>query len=257
MKKLSVLLYGFINYNLGSGALVYLIAFIFNLIPTYAIFNGIDGNVGNDIVSATLINISLITLFGFQHSIMARPGFKRWLETYIPKAAERSTYMLATAIVTFTLCLGWQSMPSVIWQAEDTILYNALLGIGLAGWVLVLYATFLINHFDLFGLRQVWMYFKGEEYTPVPFQLKSLYKTIRHPIMTGAFIGIWFTPVMTAGHLLFAMGMSLYIIIGVYHEEKDLIRAFGEHYLNYRRNTATFFPGVTTRRKRTLINERS
>jgi protein-S-isoprenylcysteine O-methyltransferase Ste14 len=111
--------------------------------------------------------------------------------------------------------------------------------------VLVLYSTFLINHFDLFGLRQVWLHFRGKEYTQLPFKLNALYKIVRHPIMTGAFVGIWFTPVMTVGHLLFAIGMSAYILIGVYHEEKDLIRAFGERYLQYMKTTARFVPGLS------------
>lgn len=238
MKKYLVLMYGFINYNLGSLALVYLIAFLFNLyVP-----KGIDSGEQGSLVVAILTNLGLITLFGLQHSIMARRKFKTWLANYIPAAAERSTFMLATAVVTITLCLLWQPMPAIIWQAENTIIYNSILTIGLLGWVMVLYATFLINHFDLFGLRQVWLYFKGKEYSHLPFKLNSLYKYVRHPIMTGVFIGIWVTPVMTAGHLLFALGMSLYIVIGVYHEEKDLIKAFGDRYLRYIRTTAKFFP---------------
>jgi protein-S-isoprenylcysteine O-methyltransferase Ste14 len=173
---------------------------------------------------------------------MARPAFKKRLARYLPQAAERSTFMLATAVVTFTLCLLWQPMPHVLWQADNAALYNTVLAIGLSGWALVFYATFLINHFDLFGLRQVWLYFTGKEYTHLPFKLSSLYKYIRHPIMTGVFIGIWFTPVMTVGHLLLAIGMSTYIIIGVYHEEKDLIKVFGSRYLRYIQSTGKFLP---------------
>ena len=248
MKKISVLLYGFINYNLGSSALVYLIAFLFNLLPSVAFLHGIDEGGTMNVWLAAAINLGLIVLFGLQHSMMARPKFKRWLMRHLPQAAERSTYMLATAVVTYALCLGWQPMTGIVWQAEDSMLYNGLLGIGLFGWVLVLYSTFLINHFDLFGLRQVWLYFRGREYSPLPFKLNSLYRYIRHPIMTGAFIGIWFTPVMTLGHLLFALGMSSYILIGVYHEEKDLIRAFGERYIRYMRTTARFFPSWISRK---------
>ncbi|MET0052068.1 MAG: isoprenylcysteine carboxylmethyltransferase family protein [Candidatus Thiodiazotropha sp.] len=248
MKKISVLFYGFINYNLGSSALVYLIAFLFNLIPEVGLLHGIDGGEPGSAWLAAGVNIGLIVLFGFQHSVMARPKFKRWLSGFLPQAAERSTYMMATAAVTHALCLGWQPMPGVVWQAEDSGLYYSLLGLGLSGWVLVLYATFLINHFDLFGLRQVWLYFRGRDYTPMPFKVHSLYRYVRHPIMTGAFIGIWFTPVMTVGHLLFALGMSSYILIGVYHEEKDLVRAFGERYIRYMRTTARFFPAWKVRK---------
>ena len=240
MKKLLVLTYGITNYSLGSAALVYLIAFLFNLFVPYSIDSGEAGNAW----LAAAINLGLITLFGLQHSIMARPAFKKRLARYLPAAAERSTFMLGAAVVTFALCLLWQPIPHVIWQADNAMLYNTLLAIGLSGWALVFYSTFLINHFDLFGLRQVWLYFVGKEYTHLPFKLNSLYRYIRHPIMTGVFIGIWFTPVMTVGHLLLALGMSTYIIIGVYHEEKDLIHAFGDRYLRYIRSTGKFLPSL-------------
>lgn len=238
MKKIFVLLYGITNYALGSAALVYLIAFLFNLYVPKSIDSGTAGNM----TTAITINLGLISLFAVQHSIMARPAFKKWLTRAIPKAAERSTFMLATAIVTFNLCLFWQPMTDVIWQAENITTYNILLAIGLSGWAIVFYATFLINHFDLFGLRQVWLYFNDKEYTHLPFKLNSFYKYMRHPIMSGVFVGIWFTPVMTMGHLLLAIGMSFYIFIGVYHEEKDLIKIFGDRYLKYIKSTAKFFP---------------
>jgi len=244
MKKLTVLLYGLVNYNLGSGALLYLIAFLFNLIPEFGILRGIDGGEPGNPYLALAVNLGLIILFGLQHSVMARPRFKRWLTRFLPEAAERSTYLAGTAVAVFALCLLWQPLPAAVWQVQEPVLHNTLLGIGLGGWVLVLYATFLINHFDLFGLRQVWMYFRGREYSHLPFQAKALYRYIRHPIMTGAFIGIWFTPVMTVGHLVFALGMSAYILVGVYHEEKDLIRSFGQRYLEYRLRTGRFLPRI-------------
>jgi protein-S-isoprenylcysteine O-methyltransferase Ste14 len=243
MKKVFVLIYGIINYNLGSIALVALIAFLFNLIPANPYINGIDAVKSSSTLPALIVNIGLIVLFGLQHSVMARSGFKRWLAGYLPEAAERSTFMLATALVTFAIIVLWQPMPDPVWQAEGAIAYNIMLAIGLSGWALVFYATFQINHFDLFGLRQVWLYARNREYTQVSFQAKGLYRYIRHPIMTGAFIGIWATPVMTLGHLVFAIGMSVYILIGVYHEEKDLARAFGEKYKAYTESTGKFLPG--------------
>ena len=245
MKKSIVLLYGIVNYSLGSGALVCLIAFLFNLIPPNSWLNGIDAGAGVIAPLAVLVNLGLIVLFGLQHSIMARPWFKRWIASYIPEAAERSTYLLATALAVLILCLLWQPIPQVLWQAENAVLYYSLLGVGLGGWMLVLYSTFLINHFDLFGLRQVWLYFRGREYTPLEFRTRALYRWVRHPIMTGAFIGLWFTPVMSLGHLLLAAGMSIYILIGVYHEEKDLVHAFGNRYLRYMQQTRKFFPAVS------------
>ena len=242
MKRLFIMLYSITNYTLGVVALNYLIAFLFNLFVPNAIDSGTALVTADNAAVAVAINLGLITLFGLQHSVMARPSFKSWLTRYIPAAAERSTYMIATALVVFTLCFLWQPLPAVLWQAESELAYYTLLVIGLSGWVLVLFSTFLINHFDLFGLRQAWLNLVGKKYTHLPFRTISLYKHVRHPIMTGVFIGIWFTPVMTLGHLLFALGMSAYILIGVYHEEKDLIHIFGDRYLRYIRSTGKFFP---------------
>jgi protein-S-isoprenylcysteine O-methyltransferase Ste14 len=238
MKRITIMLYSITNYTLGVAALVYLVAFMFNLFVPKTIDSGEAGN----LLLAFAINLGLISLFGLQHSVMARPGFKAWLTRFVPEAAERSTFMLATAVVVFTLCLLWQPLPTVLWQASSETVYYTLLAIGLSGWALVLFSTYLINHFDLFGLRQAWLYLLGKEYTHLPFKTILLYKYIRHPIMTGVFIGIWFTPVMTVGHLLFALGMSAYIFIGVYHEEKDLIKAFGSRYLGYIKSTGKFLP---------------
>ncbi|RDH82299.1 MAG: hypothetical protein DIZ80_08340 [endosymbiont of Galathealinum brachiosum] len=249
MKKLMVLLYGITNYNLGSASLVCLIAFLFNFIPENPYLNSIDyGNPGNT-ATTIIVNLLLITLFGLQHSIMARPNFKKKLIKFIPEPAERSTFMLVTAIAVFILCIFWQPMTGIVWQVQNANLYNAILITGLLGWGMVFYATFIINHFDLFGLRQVWLYFKGQEYTHLPFTQSSLYKYIRHPIMSGVFIGIWLTPTMTTGHLLFALGMSVYIVIGVYHEEKDLVKIIGNRYLRYIDSTGKFFPKMNTDKK--------
>jgi protein-S-isoprenylcysteine O-methyltransferase Ste14 len=246
MKRLVILQYSLVNYLFGVAALVYLIAFLFNLYVPKSIDSGPSGGAA----MAIAIDLGLIALFGLQHSVMARQRFKTWLTRYIPQAAERSTYLLATALVTFALCLFWQPLPQVIWRADSALLHNVILAIGLAGWGLVLFATFLINHFDLFGLRQAWLYFTGRDYTPLPFRTVALYRYIRHPIMTGAFIGIWFTPVLTAGHLLFALGMSAYILVGVYHEERDLLRAFGDRYRRYTGSTGRFLPLVGSRKAR-------
>ncbi|MCK5395514.1 MAG: isoprenylcysteine carboxylmethyltransferase family protein [Gammaproteobacteria bacterium] len=255
MKRLTIMLYSIINYTLGVAALVYLIAFLFNLFVPSSIDIGLEIVTADNAVLAVIINMVLITLFGLQHSVMARPKFKSWLTRFIPEAAERSTFMIATALVVFTLCFLWQPLPTVLWQADNEMTHYTLLVIGLSGWGLVLFSTFLINHFDLFGLRQAWLNLIGKKYTHLPFKTISLYKYVRHPIMTGVFIGIWFTPVMTIGHLLFATGMSIYILIGVYHEEKDLISAFGSRYQHYIGSTAKFFPSFkigTSKGQRTI-----
>ncbi len=243
MKRTAILLYSLASYLVGVAALVYLIAFLFNLYVPKSIDSGIPG----DKLPAIFIDLGLIVLFGLQHSIMARRGFKSWLTRFVEPAAERSTFLLATALVTFALCLLWRPLPLVIWQADHAVVGYSMLTIGLAGWGLVLVSTFLINHFDLFGLRQAWLYFVGRDFSPLPFKTVWLYRYIRHPIMTGAFIGIWFTPVLTVGHLLFALGMSAYISVGVYYEERDLIRAFGQKYREYMRATGRFLPTWTVR----------
>jgi protein-S-isoprenylcysteine O-methyltransferase Ste14 len=238
MKRTAILLYGLASYFLGVAALVYLIAFLFNLAVPWTIDSGAPASP----LTAGLVDAALMALFGLQHSVMARRGFKAWLTRAVPPAAERSTYMLATALVTFTLCLAWQALPAVIWEAGHPPVRHALLAVGLSGWGLVLASSFLINHFDLFGLRQVWLQFIGRDYTPLPFKAVGLYRYLRHPIMTGVLIGIWVTPSMTVGHLIFALGMSVYIAIGVYHEEQDLIREFGAKYRQYMRLTGRFLP---------------
>ncbi|MCP5413808.1 MAG: isoprenylcysteine carboxylmethyltransferase family protein [Chromatiaceae bacterium] len=244
MNKSTVLLYGIVNYLIGSASLVALIAFTFNFLPENPLLSNIDGAGGVSGVLAALINLSLMTLFAVQHSVMARRSFKEKLERILPPAAERSTFLMGTALVLFLMMGLWQPLNSPVWMVEEGFVYFGLLGIGLAGWGLVFYATFLINHFDLFGLRQTWLYFRGVPYTHVPFQLSSLYRYIRHPIMTGVFLGIWFTPEMTVGHLMFALGMSAYILIGVAYEERDLIKTFGERYLAYRADTGRFLPVI-------------
>lgn len=244
MKKTAVLLYGVTNYLIGSASLVALIAFVFNLLPENPVLPNIDAATDIPADMALLINLGLITLFAVQHSVMARRSFKQRLARILPQAAERSTFMLGTAVVVFLMIGLWQPMGGPIWSVQEGMTYYALMGIGLAGWALVFYSTFLINHFDLFGLRQVWLYFRDVPYTHVPFQLSSLYRYIRHPIMTGVFLGIWFSPVMTLGHLVFALGMSAYILIGVAYEERDLIRAFGDRYLAYRASTGRFLPAI-------------
>ena len=244
MKKLGIFLYGVMSYGVAFATLVYVIAFIGNLwVP-----KSIDSAATAPFWQALLVNLGLLGVFAVQHSVMARPFFKRWLTRFIPPAAERSTYVLASSLALILLVVFWEPMGGIVWSVESPTATAVIHAVFLAGWVLMFVSTFLINHFDLFGLRQVWLYFRGREYSPLPFKLNSLYRYIRHPIMTGAFIGIWFTPVMTLGHLLFALGMSSYILIGVYHEEKDLIRAFGERYIRYMRTTARFFPSWISRK---------
>ncbi|MFN8011505.1 MAG: hypothetical protein U0P81_08865 [Holophagaceae bacterium] len=240
MKRTAILLYGLLGYLLGVAALAYLVLFLFNL----GVAKTLDSGRAGSPVPAMLADLGLIALFGLQHSVMARRPFKAWLTRFIPSAAERSTFMLATAAVTFALCLAWRPLPQPLWQVHHAMGHKLLLVGGLGGWGLVLYASFLINHFDLFGLRQVWLAFTGQDSTPVPFQSSGLYKVMRHPIQAGALLGVWVTPSMTVGHLVLALGMTIYILIGVYHEEQDLIRDFGIRYRQYMKATGKFWPAL-------------
>lgn len=242
MKRAVVLIYGLAAYLSGVAALVYLVAFLFDLYAPKSIDSGEPGGVA----AAATINLGLIALFGMQHSVMARQAFKSCLESIFAPAAERSTFMFGTAGAILILCWLWQPMPQVVWQTTGLLSY-VLLGAGLAGWGLVLAASFFLNHFDLFGLRQVWLYFVGRPYTPLSFKVVWLYRYIRHPILTGVLIGVWLTPLMTLGHLLFAFAMSAYVLIGVWYEERDLIRTHGESYRRYMHATGRFIPALGRR----------
>lgn len=248
MKRAIVLLYCVAAYLLSVAALLYFILFLFDLVVTGSVDSRSsgDGEAGNAVMAA-IIDLALVAIFGLQHSLMARPRFKALLAHLLPPAAERSTFLLGTTGALFSLCLLWQPLPWIVWHT-DGLAADMLLGAGLAGWAMVLASSFLINHFDLFGLRQGWLYFLGREYTPLRFKAVALYRFIRHPILTGALIGVWATPTMTVAHLLLAIGMSVYVLIGVRFEESDLVAAFGDTYRSYMRTTGRFIPTLRGRR---------
>ncbi|MEM6498433.1 MAG: methanethiol S-methyltransferase [Pseudomonadota bacterium] len=238
--RFAILMYGVLAYVAGVSALLYKIAFIGNMgpIPT------IDGSAKSPILIAATINIGLIVLFGLQHSIMARPSFKRIWTRIVPPAAERSTYLLATVAVLAVFFLFWQPMPIVLWSVESGIWATSLCVAYFAGWALLLFATFQINHFELFGLQQVWSYFRGQTPVKIPFHKPWLYRLCRHPMQLGILIAIWSTPTMTAGRLLFAVGMTAYVFVGLYFEERDLIRSFGKSYDEYRKRVPMLLPSL-------------
>ena len=239
MKRFAFLLYSVFAYAVFFGVFLYLIAFVANI----AVPRSVDVGPAASPMVALWIDLLLIALFGLQHSVMARPAFKRWITGYVAPAIERSTFVLAASLVLVLLFWAWRPLPFTIWQAEGT-LATVLLALSALGWGTVLLSTFLINHFDLFGLRQAWLHFLQRPLTPLVFRTTLLYKLVRHPIMLGFLIAFWFTPHMTAGHLLFAAGMTVYILIGVRHEERDLVQALGEPYVQYRRETPAFIPGL-------------
>ncbi|NQV22463.1 MAG: isoprenylcysteine carboxylmethyltransferase family protein [Rhodospirillales bacterium] len=193
-------------------------------------------------LNALLINLGLIALFGVQHSVMARQGFKTALTKIIPAAAERSTYCLATAVLIGVIVMYWQPLPGALWQMEAGNAAYAVTAVSLAGWGLVALSSFLIDHFDLFGLRQVWLHWRKAPYTPVPMKSPALYKWVRHPLYVGILIGIWSTPSMTWGHLMFSAGITVYILIGIAFEEKDLVQALGDDYRRYQTETPALIP---------------
>jgi protein-S-isoprenylcysteine O-methyltransferase Ste14 len=239
-----VLLYGVTCYLLGVSALLGWIAAMFGVLP----FN--VAPVEYSPTTAYLAAGGLMIAFGVQHSVMARASFKRWLTGFAPQAAERPTFVLATAIVLWALLLLWPSLPSVIWKVEDPQLRTAITGLGAVGFAYLFVATFAINHFELFGLQQVYSHFKGASIEPVPFRERLMYRFDRHPIMTGALVGSWATPEMTLDHLLFAAMLTAYIVVGVSIEERDLRRNLGEIYRTYAARVRTIVPTFRADRSR-------
>lgn len=222
-------------------AFVYLVGFLAGIpdLPTH-----IDKGMVADPTIAAIWNIGLITLFGIQHSVMARKGFKTALTRIVPQPLERSIYCLASAIVLALLYLVWHPIPTVVWDITNPLGRNLVWAFFLAGFGIVFISTWLINHFELFGLAQVWRNWRGTPaHTPV-MRMPFFYKLVRHPIYTGFLIAFWSAPTMTVGHLLFAVGMTVYIFIGIHYEERDLVGLFGKDYEAYRKTVGKVIPGL-------------
>lgn len=230
MKKILVLLYGIIAYLAFFGTILYAIGFVGNLFVP----KSIDGTPQVPLMQAILIDASLLLLFALQHSIMARPAFKAWWTKVIPEAMERSTFVLLASLCLILMMWQWQPIGGVVWSVENEIAKTILLILYITGWAIVFISTFLINHFDLFGLRQTWYYIKGKKYEHLPFRVPLFYRYVRHPLYFGFLVAFWSTPVMTVAHLLFALLTTGYILTAIKFEENDLVKTFGEKYLNYR-----------------------
>jgi len=238
MKKTMFLLYGVASYFAFLGTILYAIGFVGNLVVPKTI----DGEPQTTLLAAILINASLLLLFAMQHSIMARPAFKRWWTLIIPKELERSSFVLLSSLCLMLVMWQWQPIGGIVWSVENKAAKDLLHIFYLAGWGIVFISTFLINHFDLFGLRQVWLYFRGKPYTELPFRLPGLYQLVRHPLYLGFLIAFWSTPLMTVAHLLFAVLTSGYILTAIRFEERDLVTHFGEKYRNYKKWAPMLIP---------------
>lgn len=238
MRRLPALVYGVVCYAVFFLTFLYLIGFLAN----FMVPKSIDSGPVLPLAAAGAINIALILLFGLQHSVMARPGFKAWWTRTVPSSIERSTYVLFSSVALIVLYWLWAPMPQVVWQADAVWARGLLWGLFAAGLLIVLLSTFLINHFDLFGLRQVWLHYRDRPYTELPFAVRYLYRYVRHPLYVGWFVTFWATPQMTLGHLLFAIGMSGYILVAVPYEERDLVRYLGSDYEQYRQRVPKFVP---------------
>jgi len=235
-----VLLYGVISYFLFFGVFLYLIAFTGDFFVPKTLSSGPGLASGY----ALFINVGLMLLWGIQHSVMARAWFKNAIASVIPHHVERSTYVLATSVVLIALMYYWQPMTGVVWQVENTALQTLLWVIFASGWVLVLISTFLTDHFDLFGLRQSWLHFVQGTYTNVKFTDRWIYNWIRHPMMLGLLLAFWALPTMTVSHLVFSIGMSVYIIAGIHFEEQGLTKTLGKDYTDYQARTSKVIPEV-------------
>jgi protein-S-isoprenylcysteine O-methyltransferase Ste14 len=236
-KRILYFSYGVAAYALFFVTYLYAIGFIGNLVVPASI----DGVSQVPLWQALLVNTALLGVFAVQHSVMARPGFKRWWTQVVPKPIERSTYVLASSVALIVLFVHWQPLGGVIWNVTDPTGQKLLWGVFALGWLVVLVSTFLINHFDLFGLRQVWLYLIGKPYTALPFKTPLFYKHVRHPLYVGWFLAFWATPTMTVTHLVFAIATTAYILIAIRLEERDLLAVHPE-YAGYRERVPMLIP---------------
>lgn len=240
MRRIPAFTYGVVCYAIFLGTFLYAIGFLGNVIVPKSIDSAPQGPLGQSL----LINILLLGIFAVQHSVMARPTFKRWWTTIVPKPVERSTYVLFSSLALILLFWQWRPMGGLIWNLQDRAGSALIVGLAASGWFLVLVSTFLIDHFDLFGLRQVYLYLRGRPYARLRFQAPGPYKTVRHPLYVGWLLAFWATPTMTAAHFLFAVATTAYILIAIQLEERNLVDAHGELYLEYRRRVPMLIPGA-------------
>jgi protein-S-isoprenylcysteine O-methyltransferase Ste14 len=238
MKRFLTIGYGAGAYLLFLAAFLYLIGFLGNFWAPRSVDHGLNAPIGQ----AVLINVVLLAAFGIQHSVMARPAFKTWWTRFVPPTIERSTYVVLSSAVLVLLYWQWRTMPTVIWDVWQPAGRITLWALFWLGWAIALAATFMVSHFDLFGLRQVYLAWRGKPYTHIGFHARLLYRLVRHPLMLGFLIAFWAAPTMTAGHLLFSIAMTGYILIATQLEERDLVAALGSQYRDYSRDVPMLLP---------------
>jgi protein-S-isoprenylcysteine O-methyltransferase Ste14 len=238
MKRFLALVYGIVVYFLFLGTFLYAIGFIGRI----GVPKTIDSGSGSQPVMSALLDGLLLSVFALQHSIMARRGFKRRWTQVVSWYIERSTYVLAATLALALVLWQWRPIPNVVWDLSGTVAGSALGILFWAGWAILFLSTFLINHFELFGLQQVWAYARGAEFHRPAFRVPLFYRWIRHPIYLGFVIAFWSAPVMSVGHLLFSIATTGYILVGIYFEERDLIHTYGNAYLEYRHQVPMLIP---------------
>ncbi|RXT50760.1 methanethiol S-methyltransferase [Bradyrhizobium betae] len=248
VSRLLILLYALVSYALFTVSFLYALGFVGNYVVPKSIDWSIDVGSSTNLGEAIVVNLLLMSLFAIQHSVMARTGFKRWSARFLPAACERSTYVLLSSLILLLLFWQWRPIPTVIWQTDGFVAW-LLTAAHWLGWLITFASTHMIDHFDLFGLRQAFSTLRGAEILGQSFRTPLLYKIVRHPIMLGFLLAFWATPVMTSGHLLFALANTAYILVALQFEERDLIAAFGATYQQYRQRVPMLVPGLFVRRQ--------
>jgi protein-S-isoprenylcysteine O-methyltransferase Ste14 len=250
LKRILFFAYGTFSYLIFLATFLYAVGFIGN----FGVPRALDGAATGPLGVSLAIDVLLLTLFAVQHSVMARKWFKEWWTTFVPKPIERSTYVLFSSVALILLFALWRPLGGVIWSVEDPVGRIVLRGLFAFGWGLVLFSTFLINHFDLFGLRQVWRNLLGQPESGLRFTTPGPYKLVRHPLYVGWLFAFWMTPVMTSAHLLFSIATTAYILLAIQFEERDLVREHGETYEQYRRSVPMLVPSLPRREAKQSVS---
>jgi methanethiol S-methyltransferase len=248
LARILIFIYGAVCYLVFLATFAYMIGFVGNL----SVPKAMDSGTSTSLPRAALTDVGLIALFGIQHAVMAREKFKKWWTRIVPTSMERSTFVLVASLLLLFLAWQWQPLPQTVWNLDSPLGSVGLQAVFWLGWLTALVSTFLINHFDLFGLKQAYLQLRGKENDPLKFMTPFLYRIVRHPMMLGLALAFWATPRMSVGHLVFAVGMTVYILVGITMEERSLVRQFGDQYRDYQRKIAMLIPFVI----RTRSNDR-